>query len=103
MRLPCWFYDYYNYGCACINPNFPKTLRPSNERRTWRLLEDESIIYSNILFIDLENNLTEKIKAIYLKESEGFYLIKNNQLPTMDLFKKAEINVRNYKLSNQVN
>jgi len=93
-----WHYDFYNYGCPSCMKRFPKTLRPLYERRTWRLIEDEHMIYSNILIIDLERNLEMEYGFISkIEEKNGFYVIKGNNLPTMTLLKKLNIAVRKYK------
>lgn len=93
-----FFYDFYNYGCPACIPNFPKTLRPSFERRTWRLLEDENLVFSNILFIDLDRNLNNEFGFLSkIENKEGFYILKNNKQPTMHLLKMLNINVRKYK------
>jgi hypothetical protein len=72
-----WFSDVYNYGCPACMEQFPNTLRPNYERRTWRLLEDENQVYSNVLVIDLGRNLEEEYDFIHkLENQEGLYLIK---------------------------
>lgn len=92
-----WFYDFYNYGCPACMKSFPKTLRPSYERRTWRLLEDENKVYSNVLIIDIERNLNNEYDFITkIDEKQGFYVLENNKLPTMHLLKNLNIKVRKY-------
>lgn len=92
-----WFYDVYDYGCPACLKKFPKTLRPIYERRTWRLLEDENKVYTNILFVDLKTRLDKKFYFIScLNEKQGFYLLKNNKIPTMLLLKKLGIKVRKF-------
>lgn len=92
------YYDLYNYGCpACIS-DFPKTLRPAYERRTWRLLEDENTIYNNILIIDLNRSLNVEFDFVKkINERNGFYLIDNNKLTTLLLMEKLNFRVRSYK------
>lgn len=92
-----WYYDFYNYGCpACIN-DFPKTIRPSYERRTWRLQEDENAIYKNILIIDTDRNLDEEYDFIEKwNPKQGFYIIRNNTKPTMQLLNEINIQVRDF-------
>ncbi len=92
-----WYYDIYNYGCpACID-RFPKTLKPQYERRIWRLEEDETAVYKNILLIDVKRKLNEEFEFISQVDGmPGFYLVKENNLPTMELMRKLKIEVRNY-------
>ena len=93
-----WFYDFYNYGCSACIGNFPNTIRPAYERRTWRLSEDENIIYSNVLIIDLKRALNDEYDFVSkIEKKQGFYVYKNNKLPTALLLKKLKINVREYK------
>lgn len=77
---------------------FPKTLRPEYERRTWRLIEDENKIYSNILIIDMGRSFDKEFENIIKVDGEqGFYIIKDNKLATMVLFNKLNITVRKYR------
>ena len=90
--------DFYNYGCTAFMPNFPKTLRPSYERRTWRLLEDENKVYTNILIIDvLRNPFTDNDIIQKIPDEEAMFMIKNNTKRTMDLFNEQHIFYRPYK------
>lgn len=93
-----WYNDIYNYACPSCLEDFPKTLRPKYERRIWRLLEDEFKVYSTILIVDLENNLSEQSESIsVLNEKQGFYLLENNTLITINLLEKLNIKVRKFK------
>jgi len=89
-----WMYDFITYGCpACID-GFPATLRPSYERRTWRLLEDENRVYKNIIIIDTEiapEYDNENIRKI--DDENGIFLIQDNQIATMLLLKQLKITV----------
>lgn len=92
-----YYYDFINYGCPVCVENFPKTLRPSYERRTWRLLEVEKIVYSRILFIDESKKLNQLFLDIKPVESyKNVFILTNNTLPTMDLLDKMNIQVRSY-------
>lgn len=91
-------YDFFNYGCSMCAENFPKTLRPIYERRTWRLIEDENKTYKNILFIDNLNALDEKFDFVEKIEfTKDIFIVKNNQLSTMKLLDKMDIEIRKYK------
>ncbi len=92
-----YFYDVYDYGCPSCEQNFPKTIRPEYERRTWRLIEDENKIYPNILIIDLAREYDKEFSFVSkIKEKQGCYLIKDNTLSTKALYEKLHINVRKY-------
>ena len=87
-----------NYGCGeCVN-NFPNTLDPNYERRTWRLIEDDKIIYKNILVIDDSGNLAGKFNFVIQEKSNSeYYLILNNVKYTMDLINLLGIDCRKFK------
>ncbi|HAQ65922.1 MAG TPA: hypothetical protein DCR43_08750 [Bacteroidales bacterium] len=92
-----YFYDVYDYGCPSCMQSFPKTIRPEYERRTWRLIEDENKVYTNILIIDLAREYDKEFDFINkVKEKQGMYLLKNNTLCTKLLYEKLSINVRKY-------
>jgi len=44
------FKHVYNYACPCLNPDFPQTLEPRLDRRTWVLKDLDKQTFSNILF-----------------------------------------------------
>lgn len=89
-------YNFYNYGCATCTDEFPNTLAPTYERRTWRLLEDEKKVYHTVLVIDAEKNrASEFVKRLEIDSS--FYLIENNNKTTMELLNAHEIWCREYK------
>jgi hypothetical protein len=93
-----YYYDFLNYGCPVCVEGFPKTLRPSYERRTWRLLEDEKVVYRRILFIDLSKKLDQNFTYIEPVEAyKNMFILRNNALPTMELLEKMKISVRKYK------
>ena len=93
-----WYYDIYNYGCPACMEEFPNTIRPNHERRTWRLIEDENKVYSNVLIVDLNRKLDQEFSFVLkIEEKEGLYLIKNNSITTLSLFEKLNIKTREYK------
>jgi hypothetical protein len=77
------------YGCPCLVRNFPVTIQPVYERRTWvRKAIKDSVFHSVLLYgrnpdirkrIDLQNP-----KVIKQNKTEGLLLIENNQ-PTEEL------------------
>lgn len=95
------YYDIYTYGCAACMENFPETIRPVYERRIWQLIKAEKTIYRNILLIDSGRNFSEEYPFITAsKDLEGFYLLKENIIPTIELLKTLKIEVRNYQAVN---
>jgi hypothetical protein len=88
--------ELYNYACSSCEKDFPKTLRPAYERRTWRLVEDSKTIYKTILVIEPWQALSEKHAFVTAlgPPYQGYYLIKNNHTPTIDLIKSLNIPVR---------
>ena len=93
-----WNYDFFNYACPSCDETFPKTLRPSYERRTWRLIEDEKTIYSNILIIDLNKDFSKQFNFVkQIKPHNEYFIIENNSLYTIDLLDTLEIEYRKYK------
>jgi hypothetical protein len=92
-----FYYDYYNYGCATCVEDFPKTLRPVYERRTYRLVEDEKCVYKTILIIDMKRALDKEFAFVKkIPNHPDLYLINNNSVYTMDLLKKLNIPCRIY-------
>ncbi|MBI3232606.1 MAG: hypothetical protein HYZ42_00950, partial [Bacteroidetes bacterium] len=52
---------FVNYACPCIYKEFPETIEPEHDKRTWQLLAEENKIRRNILFICAhEYNLSQK-------------------------------------------
>jgi len=90
-----WYYDIYTFGCPSCNSDFPSTLRPSYERRTWRLLEDEKKVYRNVLIVDVSE--TGPNSHLVKKLGYGLYLVQNNSLLTMQLLDSLKINCREYR------
>ena len=90
--------DFYNYGCAVSLSDFPKTLRPPYERRTWRLLEDEKKVYKNILIVDITRNpLTNADIVKEIPNESGLFLLENNMRCVGDLLIELPIPCRPYK------
>lgn len=90
--------DFYDYGCTAYMPNFPKTIRPSYERRTWRFIEDEKKVYKNILFVDIGRNASSNLGVLEMLPNEtGVFLLKNNSKYTIDLFNQLPVPYRKYK------
>ena len=89
--------DFYDYGCTAYMPNFPKTIRPSYERRTWRFIEDENKVYKNILFVDIGRTDSTPGSLEKIPNETGIFLLKNNTKCTIDLFNQLPVPYRQYR------
>jgi len=83
-----------NYTCGICTQKAVKTLYPSYERRTWRLVEDRDVVYSNILVID--GNLTNEKGTVFQELNDTFYLIKDNKQTTYELMLDVGIYPREF-------
>jgi hypothetical protein len=98
VSLNPFYYDLMIYGCSSCVDSFPKTLKPSYERRTWRLLEDENSVYANVLIIDNTTPFDQQFDFVEpIGNGDDKYMIKNNNLKTMRLLDSLKIHVRRYK------
>lgn len=92
------FNQILNYGCPACIENFPNTVYPKYERRTWRLIEDEKEIYETILIFEKRRDLSKEFNFIY--KAKGFknaYIISKNKYPTSEIFEKLNIEVRTFQ------
>jgi hypothetical protein len=99
IEVQDFFYDFITYGCAACDRQFPETLRPDYERRTWRLEEERTKIHPNILIVDFGYKLPlgfDKLDKLHIRHFslQGFYFIRGNTLPTLELMKLLNIPVR---------
>jgi hypothetical protein len=93
-----WNGDFYAYGCPACEGNFPNTLKPGYERRTWRLLEDEQKVYQTILIIDGNRDLAKEFDFVKkIPGNDNFYLIEANTKYTMELLLELGIEVRKFR------
>ncbi len=92
------YYDFIEYGCDCNVENFPETIRPEYERRTWRLIEESENIHSNIIIIDEHEKLLEKIKqkGIPILNYDGYYVITKNKMKSLKLITNLGIPIRKF-------
>ncbi|HET6227627.1 MAG TPA: hypothetical protein VFF27_15195 [Bacteroidia bacterium] len=97
-----WADKYISYGCTTCDTEIPLTLSPSNDRRTFRLIQEKDNVYSTILLID-ENDLIEKeagapgkqpIKLVPL--GNHLFLLQNNSLTVLQLIKRLKIELRTF-------
>lgn len=90
-------YNFINFGCSACVDEFPNTLRPAYERRTWRLIKDEQKVYENVLFLDSKINLSlSGLHFDTISDQEHSFILKGNQFKTMELLNMVGIPVRPY-------
>ena len=90
---------FINYGCPACEEELPPTLSPKNERRTWRLVEEQDKVNKTILIIDDTQQV--KLRALastppmdLTQIGSNRYLLRNNTIPTLELIKRLQIKVR---------
>lgn len=94
-----WKKNLFNYGCPSLFQGFSKTLEPSFERRTWRLKAAEDRVYENILIVSVKRDYAEDYDFVESLDNHfGFYLVKNNKIPTIELIRKMDMKVRDFKV-----
>lgn len=83
-----WCDDEINYAGPALFDDFPNTLKPSFERRTWRIEQEKSRIIDRFIIYtadyDFDKLAHEKYKNIDVTRLNdyGLFLIKNNKLKT---------------------
>jgi hypothetical protein len=95
-----WQDKYISYGCTTCNTDMPLTLTPSNDRRTWRLLQEKDKVYKTILLIDETQKIKQEALAPGQKPIEllslgnNMFLLQNNSLTTLQLINRLKIELR---------
>lgn len=88
-----WRDDFINYAGPAVYPNYPITFKPSFERRTWRIKEEENRVYDRFILYMADYHYDEKIKQMQVPieieklNDYGIFLIKNNTLTTHQFLK----------------
>jgi len=97
-----WADKYLSYACPSCNTDIPLTLTPSNDRRTWRLLQEKDLVYKTILFIDETQQIKEEALVPGKKPIElialgnNTFLLQNNSLTILELIKRLNIELRSF-------
>jgi len=95
-----WSDKFITYGCPSCNTAIPLTLTPSNDRRTWRLLQEKDKVYKTILLIDESGKIEKEAVAPGQKVVElqslgnHTFLLQNNSLTILQLIKRLNIELR---------
>lgn len=81
------------YGCPCLIQNFPLTVQPMYERRTWLIPEIEGIVYKKILLHSKDTAIWNKIHLdeiqILARDKMKGWLLIENKTKTSDLLHKT--------------
>lgn len=89
-----------NYGCPCLRSDFPATIEPNLDRRTWRLKEEDAKIRPTILFIGVYDSAftgrISKLNFIKISNDPLMYVLPNNHLPTSQLLDSLKIPMRRH-------
>jgi 4-amino-4-deoxy-L-arabinose transferase-like glycosyltransferase len=83
-----------NYACPCMVKNFPTTVFPLYERRTWVLTQLAGEVYPNVLFISPASSDTT-IRSLK-KIGRDAYLLDQNLLSTDSLLRSYHYKIRPY-------
>lgn len=93
-----WRNTLCGYGCAACVDSFPKTLFPTYERRTWRMIEDDATAYKNIMIIDIAIRVDTLLDDVEnLEGKNNMYIIKNNHLKTFAILDSIGMGYRAFK------
>ncbi len=84
------------YGCGCLVNDFPPTLQPNYDRRTWLLPELLKGTYNKVLIHGEETKVWESLHSdglnIIEENKEKHWMLIENTIPTKDLL--LETNIR---------
>ena len=95
-----WADKFITYACQACNTDMLLVISPSNDRRTWRLLEERDKIYKTILLIDESDKIEKEAQApgkkVIVLQSLGnhTFLLQNNSLTVLELLKRLKIELR---------
>jgi hypothetical protein len=88
-----------NYGCPCLEEDFPVAIEPALDRRVWLLKEEENKKRGNILFTSIYADLfTEQLKInlgiFKISETPMIYMMNNNSMKTFLLLDSINMPLR---------
>jgi hypothetical protein len=88
-----------NYGCPCLQAEFPETLEPQLDRRTWHLQTYAPKVVPTVLFAGYwEETFAEQLKLhpglVKVNQEPLLYVLKGNTLPTMVLLDSLNLSMR---------
>ncbi|MBK8499120.1 MAG: hypothetical protein IPL52_09945 [Flavobacteriales bacterium] len=88
-----------NYGCSCLVPNFPGTMEPGLDRRTWWLQDIAAQVVPNVLFAGFGEGAFASTSPLDLRieavsNEPRLYLLKSNTLRTDSLLEDLRLGLR---------
>ncbi|MHB8261636.1 MAG: hypothetical protein ACYDCN_03990 [Bacteroidia bacterium] len=96
-----WRQDFIIYGGPALISDYPNTLNPHYDRRTWRMQEEDTLIKKSFIILCGKNDYfeTHKIPSGKLTRINewGVFLVTENTLTTIDFLRKSGFNVIPFK------
>jgi len=96
-----WQQDYLVYAGSTLMEDFPNTLNPHYDRRTWRMQEENTTVRKTFLLFSGSKTFfdTHKIPSGKLTQIDewGLYLVTDNTLTTIDFLRKTGFSVIPFK------
>ena len=96
-----WRQDFVIYGGPALYADYPNTLNPHYDRRTWRMQEEDTLVKKSFIILCGKNDYfdTHKIPSGKLTRINewGVFLVTDNTLTTIDFLRKAGFNVIPFK------
>lgn len=85
-----WRDDFINYAAEIINPDFPKTFKPSYERRSWLITDNKNTVIERFLILMREPKDIEALNnpRIFKLDDYGLFLVTDNTLTFNDFSNK---------------
>jgi hypothetical protein len=86
-----------NYGCPCLVNDFPTTLEPLLDRRTWWIKAHADQVLPNVLFAEFWGNpFVGKHAVEVVSQDPTLYLLQGNTLRTDSLLVHLGVGLRPY-------
>jgi hypothetical protein len=83
-----------NYGCPCLAPDFPPTMEPEIDRRTWHLQVLAAQVMPNVLFVGFVQPYPPFSQVLPLAGESGLRLLKGNALRTDSMLDELGLGMR---------
>ena len=96
-----WRQDFVIYAGPILIDDYPNTLNPHYDRRTWRMQEEDTMVRKTFLLFCGDNTFFKKHKIPSGKLTQidewGLYLVTDNTLTTIGFLRKTGFNVIPFK------
>ncbi|MFZ1687621.1 MAG: hypothetical protein WAU70_09380 [Flavobacteriales bacterium] len=83
-----------NYGCPCLVPDFPRTINPVLDRRTWQLRATAAQVVPNVLFAGFVEKDFAGMPVEKVSQAPLLFLARGNKLRTDSLLSALSIALR---------